>query len=76
MDINSAKIIEIINESIDSDRQDYDLSTPLNQQGIDSLDLMTAFMLIEEKYGVKVSDEHMEKLNSIEDIVNFLNENA
>lgn len=46
--------------------------TPLTDQGIDSLDMANIFLLIEEEYGVKISDADSQSLNSVDAIVAYL----
>ena len=41
--------------------------------GIDSLDVFSIFLAIEETYGIKIPDEDLENINSIETIVEYLN---
>jgi acyl carrier protein len=43
-------------------------------QGIDSLDALTIFTQVEEKYGIRIPDEDFEKLDSIDDIVAYVNQ--
>lgn len=45
----------------------------LRDIGADSLDMMNILLSIQEKYGVEVPDEDIEKLASISDICNYLN---
>ena len=41
--------------------------------GIDSLDVFSIFLAIEEAYGIKIPDEDLDNINSIETIVEYLN---
>ncbi|MGL4649196.1 MAG: acyl carrier protein [Caldilineaceae bacterium] len=43
-------------------------------QGIDSLDALTIFTQVEERYGIHIPDADFEKLASIDDIVRYVNE--
>ncbi len=47
-------------------------SISLEDQGIDSLGLFNIILLLEERYELKISDEDIEKLHSIEDIILYL----
>ncbi len=42
-------------------------------QGVDSLDRMSIYLNIEESYGVKIPDDVIDKLVSVEKIVEYLN---
>lgn len=49
---------------------------PLNEQGIDSLDSASIYLLIEEKYGFKIPDDDISQLDSINNIVTYVNKKA
>lgn len=75
MKITEEKIIELLKSEVES-RIDYDtLQTdlPLSDQGMDSLDSLTLFLAIEEEYGVKIEESEMDKLRSIDNIIEFVN---
>ena len=46
---------------------------PLSEQGIDSLDVVNVYLLIEEKYSIKIPDEDLNKLTTIIEIVEYVN---
>lgn len=46
--------------------------TRLSEAGIDSLEMMNILLGVEEKYGVKIPDEHISALRTVDDIVNYL----
>ncbi len=48
---------------------------PFNEQRVDSLDKTNLFLHIEESYGCKIGADDYARLNTINDIVGFLNEN-
>jgi len=62
------KQIDIIKDSIDS----IDVEVSLIEQGIDSLDMLNVYLLIEEKYNIKIPDEDIPKLTSIKNIVDYI----
>ena len=45
---------------------------PLTQQDIDSLDMANILLLLEEKFEIKIPDEDLSKVQSIDDIVIYL----
>jgi len=45
----------------------------LNEQGIDSLDVVNVYLLLEEKFDVKIPDEDLNKVQTIDDIVIYVN---
>ena len=40
----------------------------------DSLDLVELIMSLEEEFGVKISDEDAEKIQTVQDAIDYLNE--
>jgi len=45
----------------------------LSEQGIDSLDVVNVYLLLEEKFDVKIPDEDLDQVKTIDDIVNYIN---
>ena len=71
------EILQIINDlDIDVDISSLDVSLPLQEQGLDSLDMATILFELEDRYAIKVTEEDIEsgKLESINKILNFINE--
>jgi acyl carrier protein len=71
-------IIQII-KKLDLDIKEpdaIDASMPLQDQGIDSLDMMNIYFELEDKFGIKISDETLEDKDwsTIEAIVKNVNE--
>ena len=46
---------------------------PLSQQGCDSLDLVNVYMILEEKFAIKIPDSDLNQLLTINNIVDYLN---
>lgn len=46
----------------------------LSEQGIDSLDVVNVYLLIEEEFDVKIPDEDLNKVQTIDAIVEYVNE--
>ena len=44
----------------------------LSDQGIDSLDVVNVYLLLEEKFDVKIPDEDLDKVQTINDIVKYI----
>lgn len=42
--------------------------------GLDSIDLMTAVMAMEERFGIEISDDELEQVTSVGDAVRLLGE--
>jgi len=47
---------------------------PLIEQGIDSLDTWTVYLLLEEEFCIKIPDEDLNRVQTIDDIVKYTNE--
>jgi acyl carrier protein len=56
------------------DTSSLEPDVPLTEQGLDSLDLMTVFLEIEETYHIKVPDQDYERLRTADEIAAYLNE--
>ena len=67
-------IKEEVKERVDIDALDADAS--LDDAGIDSLDMSSVFMNIEDKYGIKIPDADIEKLKTVNDIVSYVNDKS
>lgn len=73
MALSANQVKEIIVNEVDPqiDAQALKEDIPLTEQGIDSLDLYTLFLSIEESIGVSIPDSEVEKLRTIFDIVAY-----
>lgn len=45
----------------------------LAEQGIDSLDVVNVYLLLEEKFDVKIPDEDLSQVTTIDAIVEYIN---
>jgi acyl carrier protein len=46
---------------------------PLSDQGIDSLDVVNVYLLLEEKFDIKIPDEDLNQVQTIDAIVEYIN---
>jgi acyl carrier protein len=44
----------------------------IDDLGADSLDLVELIMEMEENFGIQISDEELEKIRTIKDVIEFL----
>jgi len=70
--------VEVIRNIIETAETMADMDTltndvPLTDQEVDSLDMANIYLLIEEKLNVKILDKDIGGLNSVNDIVEYLN---
>lgn len=67
------KIITIIMEQLDVTREECRLEASfIDDLGADSLDLVELIMEMEENFGLEISDSELEKIRTIQDVIDFL----
>ena len=66
------KIIDDAGVRVDINKIESDES--LTDAGVDSLELSLVLLGIEEKYDIKIPDEDIEKLMTIDEIIKYLSE--
>ena len=67
------KIKEIIKDILDIDADEVQLSSRLAEDfDADSLDKIQIVMAIEETFDIKVEDEDVKSINTIQDAVNYI----
>ena len=75
MAVTVGDIKAIIDEAgVLADLDDIQAGLPLRQQNIDSLDMANILLLIEEKYELDVPDKDLDRLQSIDGIIKYLDE--
>lgn len=69
------KIADILAEQLDADRDAMTLDTKIAEDlGADSLDLVDLLMSVEDEFGIEIPDEDVENIQTIGDIVDYINE--
>jgi len=67
------KVIELIIEQLSVTREQcVPEASFINDLGADSLDLMELIMEMEEQYGVSIPDEELQKIRTIQNVIDFL----
>lgn len=67
------KIIELIVEQLDVTREEcVPEASFIEDLGADSLDLVELIMAMEENFGIEISDEELQKIRTIQDVINFI----
>ena len=64
------KEIDMLRDKVDFLDPNKDLAT----QGIDSLDMLSVFLLLQEKFNIEIPDEDIPKLNTLNAIVEYVNQ--
>ena len=67
------KVIEVIMEQLDVTREQcVPEASFINDLGADSLDLVELIMEMEENFGVEISDEELQNLRTIQDVIDYI----
>lgn len=70
------KIKEILAAQLDVDAEEMALDTKIaDDLGADSLDVVELLMAIEDEFSVEIPDEEIEKLKTIGDVVEYIQNN-
>jgi acyl carrier protein len=68
------KIKAIISEQFDIDEDDITMETSFKEDlNADSLDLVELIMSLEDEFDLEVDDDKVENINTIGDVVNYIN---
>ncbi len=68
------KVVDTIVQELKVDRNLVNESVTLEGLGADSLDIVQIIMKFEDQFGMEISDQDAEKMNSLSDIVDYINE--
>ncbi len=69
------RVIEIIVEQLGVSEEEVTLEASfIDDLGADSLDLVELIMAMEEEFSIEISDEDAEKIQTVQDVVNYINE--
>ena len=72
MKTNKENLIKVIQSVVDIP-SDINVDTNFIELGFDSMDYASIILEIEERYNIKISNNQYDKLNSINNILTFLN---
>jgi len=69
------RVIEIIVEQLKVSPEEVTLEASfIDDLGADSLDLVELIMAMEEEFGLEISDEDAEKIQTVQDAVTYITE--
>ncbi len=69
------RVIEIIVEQLKVSPEEVTLEASfIDDLGADSLDLVELIMAMEEEFNLEISDEDAEKIQTVQDAVNYITE--
>lgn len=67
------KVIELVMKQLDLTREEcVPEASFIDDLGADSLDLVELIMEMEEAFGVEIADEELEKIRTIQDVIDFI----
>ena len=70
------KVRDIVVEQLGSEADEVTLeSTFIDDLGADSLDIVELIMAFEEEFNVESPDEAAEKIKTVQDVVNYIDQN-
>lgn len=74
MNVTQQDILSVIEKAgVSFDVAKIKSGTTLKEAGVDSLEMMNVLLGIEEQYGVHISDEDADQLETVDAIVAYLN---
>jgi len=68
------KVKSLIVEQLDVDKDKVSPDTTFEDIDADSLDVVELVMALEEEFDLEISDEEVEKIKTVGDIVNYIEE--
>lgn len=71
MDVLS-KVKEIISEQLDIDPEGIEMESTFEEMDADSLDLVELVMALEEEFNIEITDEEIENIKTVGDVVNHI----
>ncbi len=75
MAVDVTKVKEIIAEKLSVDvSQVTDDAHFVNDLGADSIDYVDLVMALEEEYNIEIPEEDSQKIGTVKDLINYLNE--
>ena len=67
------KVIEILAEKLDKDASEITAESSIKEDlGADSLDMVEIGMAIEDAFDIEVGDSDVNKFNTVQDIITFV----
>jgi acyl carrier protein len=71
------RVVQIIAEELDVDPEELSMDTHITDDlDADSLDAMEVILKIEEEFDVEIPDDLVQRIQTIADVVEFLDNNA
>ena len=69
------RVLDIIAEQLGLDKDEIQTEASfIDDLGADSLDIVEMIMTIEDEFDVEISDEDAEKIVTVQDAINYIND--
>ena len=69
------KVKDIVTEQLGVERDEVTIESSLiDDLGADSLDIVELIMAFEEEFNIEIPDEAAEKIKTVQDVVNYIDE--
>lgn len=69
------RVKEIISEQLGLEKEDIQTEASfIDDLGADSLDIVEMIMTIEDEFDIEISDEDAEKIVTVQDAINYIND--
>lgn len=66
------KVKKIISDQLNVDISKIDLNTTFEEMNADSIDLVELVMSFEEEFAIKITDEEIDKIKTVGDIIEYI----
>jgi acyl carrier protein len=70
------KVRDVIADVLKINESEISNDSKLSELGADSLDKVEIMMGLEEEFDLDVSDEEAEKMNTVQDIIDYISDNT
>ena len=66
------QLLKLAEENLDIDTSNLDFESKISDMDIDSIDLVDFIMVIEEEFGIEFTDEELDEIETLSDIVSLI----
>lgn len=66
------QLLKLAEENLDIDTTDLDFEEKISDMDIDSIDLVDFIMVIEEEFDIEFTDEELDEIETLSDIVSLI----
>ncbi|EEI87383.1 acyl carrier protein [Anaerococcus lactolyticus] len=66
------QLLKLAEENLDIDTSNLDFESKISDMDIDSIDLVDFIMVIEEEFDIEFTDEELDEIETLSDIVSLI----